>query len=108
MLAEIRRAPNLYIDVHRETTGRQVPRRHGVPREIILQVARSAGERMDSLQGVASARGLVPPSGPVTQPFLPKFHLPKQNWADSGTAKIKSNPTKVGKLMKHPDVSKEE
>ena len=24
----------------------------------------------------------------VTQPFLPKSHLPKQNWADSGTAKI--------------------
>ena len=43
-----------------------------------------------------------PPSYSVAQPFLPKFHLPKQNQADCGTAKIKANPTEVGELMEHP------
>ena len=33
------------------------------------------------------------PSCPATQPFLPNSHLPKQNLADNGIAKIKVNPT---------------
>ena len=33
---------------------------------------------------------------------MPKSHLPKQNWADSGTAKVKVNPTKVRERMEHP------
>ena len=37
----------------------------------------------------------VLPYCPVAQPILPKSHLPKQNKAHSGTAKIKVNPTKV-------------
>ena len=36
------------------------------------------------------------------QPFLPKCH--QKNRTDSGTAKIKDNPTKIRKLMKHPVV----
>ena len=44
----------------------------------------------------------VPPSYPVAQLFLAKSYLPKQNWADSGTPKIKVNPTKVCELMEHP------
>ena len=39
---------------------------------------------------------------PVVQPLLPKFHLPKQNRADSGISKIKVNLTKVCELMEHP------
>ena len=41
-------------------------------------------------------------SCPAAQPFLPKSHLPKQNWADSGIFTIRVNPTKVRKLMEHP------
>ena len=33
--------------------------------------------------------------------FLPKFHIHKQNWADSETTKIKVNPNKVRELMEH-------
>ena len=36
-----------------------------------------------------SSRG--PPVCPFSMPFLPNFHLPKQNWADRGTDKIKVN-----------------
>ena len=38
----------------------------------------------------------------LAQPFLPKYNLPKQNRADSGTPKIKVNPNKVRELMEHP------
>ena len=47
----------------------------------------------------------VPLSCPTAQPLLPKSHLPKPNWADSGSAKIKVNPTKVRDLMEHPVVT---
>ena len=55
-----------------------------------------------TLQGVPSglSHGLgqffdlgVPPFCPTAQPIRPNSHLPKQNWADSGTCKIKVNPT---------------
>ena len=41
-------------------------------------------------------------SCPTVQPFFPKSHLTKQNWADSETAKNKVNQTKVRELMEHP------
>ena len=34
-----------------------------------------------------------PLSCPAAQPRLPNSHLPRQNWADSGTVKIQINPT---------------
>ena len=37
-----------------------------------------------------------------TQPFILKSHLPMQSRADSGTPKIKVDPTKVFELMEHP------
>ena len=62
-----------------------------------------------SLQGVSSPHGLgltwiwdVSLSFPVAQPFLAKFPLPMQNRADSGTPKIKVNPTKFHELIEHP------
>ena len=44
----------------------------------------------------------VPPSFPAAQPFLPNFYQPMQNWADSGTLKIRVNPTQVDDEMNHP------
>ena len=41
-------------------------------------------------------------SCPAALPTLPFSHQPKQNEADSGTAKIKVNPTQVGDLLGHP------
>ena len=32
----------------------------------------------------------VPPSCPTDQPILPNFHLPQQDWADSGMSNTKS------------------
>ena len=34
--------------------------------------------------------------------LLPNFHLPKQNWPNSGTPKIKVNPTQVHEEMGYP------
>ena len=39
---------------------------------------------------------------PAVQPFLPKSHLPKHNWADRGAAKIKVDQTKVFNLIELP------
>ena len=36
---------------------------------------------------------VVPSSCPAAQPILPHFHIPRQNWADSGTLTIQFNPT---------------
>ena len=36
----------------------------------------------------------VPPACPAAQPLLPNSNQPRQNWADSGTPKIKVNPTR--------------
>ena len=44
----------------------------------------------------------VPPSFPLAQPLPPNFHQPRQNWADSGTAKMKVNPNQVQDLTGHP------
>ena len=44
----------------------------------------------------------VPPACPAAQPVLPISHQPRHNWADSGTLKIKVNPTKVRQEMGHP------
>ena len=35
------------------------------------------------------------PFYPAAPPIPPNFHLPKQNWADSGMATIKVNQTQV-------------
>ena len=43
-----------------------------------------------------------PPSCPVVQPILPKYQLPKQNRAESESAKIKVKPTKVRGVMGNP------
>ena len=40
--------------------------------------------------------------GPVALQILLISHLPEQNLADSGTAKIKVNPPKVYELKEHP------
>lgn len=40
----------------------------------------------------------VPSSCPAAQPI----HLSKQNWAGSGMAKIKANPTQVRDHQTHP------
>ena len=37
----------------------------------------------------------------AAQPILPDSCLPKHNWADSGTTKIKANPTQVSDQMSH-------
>ena len=44
----------------------------------------------------------VPPSCMAAWSYLPKSHLPRQNRAESGTPKIKGNPTNVRALMEHP------
>ena len=44
----------------------------------------------------------VPPFCLAAQPILPNSHLPKQNWAENGTLKIKVNLTQVSDQMKHP------
>ena len=38
----------------------------------------------------------------VILPILPISHQSWQRWADSGTAKIKVNPTQVRDLLNHP------
>ena len=63
------------------------------------QVAAPRGTKY--MHGVSSARasamGLIYilDDPPAAQPILPNSHLPKQNWADSGTPKFKANPTQV-------------
>ena len=49
-------------------------------------------------------RPLTPLSCLTAQPYLPKSHLPKANWADGGTANIKVIPTEVRERepMEHP------
>ena len=62
------------------------------------------------MHGVPSARrpGLgnfdlgVRPSCTAFHPLLPNSHQPRQNRADSGTTKIKVNPTQVLGQMNHP------
>ena len=44
----------------------------------------------------------VSPSFPAAQQLLPNSHQPRQNRADSGTAKIQVNPTQVLQEMGHP------
>ena len=51
--------------------------------------------QLGDLGWVDSGSGCSPKLRRVTKPSLPKSNLPMQNWADSGTAKIKVNPTKV-------------
>ena len=41
----------------------------------------------------------VPPSCPAARPVLPISYQPKQNQADSGTAKIKFNPAQLSDQM---------
>ena len=36
----------------------------------------------------------VPPSCPAVRPILPNTCVPKQNWADNGTPRIRVNPTR--------------
>ena len=44
----------------------------------------------------------VPFCGPDAQLILPNSIVPKQNWADSGTSKIKINSIQVSDQMRHP------
>ena len=44
----------------------------------------------------------VPPSCQAAQPLLPNSDQPRQNWADSGTPKIRVNPTQVLGQMNRP------
>ena len=41
-------------------------------------------------QGLSSVYFEVPPSWPTAMPFLPNSNQPEQNWADSGTNKLKA------------------
>ena len=43
----------------------------------------------------------VPLSCPAAQSFLPISHLPKQNQAEGGRAKIKVKPTQLSEQMDH-------
>ena len=44
----------------------------------------------------------VPPSCPAAQPLLPRSHQPRQNCADSGTLKIKVNPSQGNEQLAYP------